>query len=86
PDALCCAGAAGDALAALRAGCRILVLDAACPGFAAVQGAAAASGALLLPARPPALDLAGLQLGRAQARAKLAEWLTPRHDTAPPLG
>ena len=75
PDALCCGDAAGDALAALREGCRILVLDQACPAFAQVAGAAAEAGAILLPARPPALDLAGLDLRRAGACAKLTAWL-----------
>jgi hypothetical protein len=44
-DALCCGCAPGHALAALRAGCRLLVLDGACPAFAAVAGAAAEAGA-----------------------------------------
>jgi hypothetical protein len=85
PDALCCGDAAGDALAALRAGCRILVLDGALPGFATLAGAAAEVGALLLPARPPALDLRELDLRRPAARAKLADWLAQPHDTAAPL-
>jgi hypothetical protein len=74
-DALCCGDAAGDALAALRHGCRILVLDAACSAYPMVEGAAAEIGAILLPARPPALDLAGLDLRRAGACAKLTAWL-----------
>lgn len=74
-DLLCCGDAAGFALLALRAGCRGLVLDGACPAFAQVAGAAAECGALLLPARPPALDLAGLRLDRPGGRALLAGWL-----------
>ncbi|MGG5812292.1 hypothetical protein ACK8OX_23620, partial [Falsiroseomonas sp. CW058] len=67
----------------LRAGCRLLVLDGASPAFAAVAGAAAECGAELLPARPPALDLQGLDLRRPGARALLARWLTPApHDSA----
>ena len=41
--ALCCADAPGLALAALRAGCRGVVLDGACTAFAIVAGAAAAA-------------------------------------------
>lgn len=85
PDALCCGDAAGDALAALRAGCRLLVLDATCPAFAAVAGAAAELGATLLPARPEALELDVIDLRRPTGRSRLADWLAGRHDTAPPL-
>ena len=55
PDALDCADQAGRALEALTAGCGIVVLRP-CPSFESV--AARATGALVLPARPPALDLA----------------------------
>lgn len=79
-DALCCGSAAGDALAALRAGCRIVVLDGTSPAFAAVAGAAADSGALLLPARPPALAASTLDLRRPQGRTRLAAWLARPHD------
>ena len=54
PDALDCADQAGRALEALAAGCRIIVLHP-CPAFDAVT--ARAAGALVLPARPAALDL-----------------------------
>jgi hypothetical protein len=57
-DALDCAAAPGHAMAALRVGQRLLVLDPACPAFAAVADTAATLGAHLLPNRPPALDLA----------------------------
>jgi hypothetical protein len=70
-----CAAAPGHALAALRAGLRALVLDPGCPGFEAVAGAAAEVGALLLPARPPALDLARLDLSRPAARERLRAWV-----------
>lgn len=53
-DVLDCADSPGQAMAAIRAGQRRLVLDPACPAFARV----AATGALVLPERPPALDLA----------------------------
>ena len=69
-DILDCADAPGQALAALRVGQRLLVLDAACPGFAAVQDAAATLGARVMPVPPPALDL-----GDPAARRRLARWL-----------
>ncbi len=79
-DALCCGAMPGLALAALREGCRILVLDGRCPAFAAVADAAAECGALLLPARPLALDLRGLDQRRPGGRALVAQWLTPPPD------
>jgi hypothetical protein len=81
-----CADAPGQALAALRAGCRDLVLDGGCPGFAAVAGAAAEVGARLRPARPPTLDCARLDLRRPAARETLAAWLAqgPRDSGATP--
>ena len=75
PDALCCAGAPGDALQAIRARCRIIVLDGALPAFAAVRGAAREAGALLLPARPPSLEARSLNLAHPAGRARLADWL-----------
>jgi hypothetical protein len=80
PHALCCGAAPGDALAALRAGCPMLVLAGTHPAFPAVLGAAAEAGARLLPARPPALDLRGLDMRRPGARAKLAHWLGTAPD------
>ncbi|MBU8541334.1 hypothetical protein [Falsiroseomonas tokyonensis] len=89
PDALCCGAAAGDALAALRAGCRRIVLEGGCPAFASLCEAAGETGALVLPVRPPALDLQALDLRRPFARAKLTDWCAkaaaPAHDTAPSL-
>lgn len=79
-DALCCGAAPGLALAALREGCRIVVLEGACPAFDAVESAAAELGASLLPARPPALDLRGLDLCRPAAQVRLAQWLTAAPD------
>jgi hypothetical protein len=73
--ALDCADAPGAALAALRAGARLLVLDPECPAFAAVLGAAKESGAAVWPARPPALDLGRLDLRKPGGRNKLAGWL-----------
>jgi hypothetical protein len=56
-DILDCADAPGFAMAALRAGQCHMVLNPACPGFAAVAAAAQAHNAVLLAQRPPALDL-----------------------------
>lgn len=79
-DALCCAAAPGLALAALRAGCRLLVLDPSCAAFGQVAGAAASAGATLLPARPAALDLSALDLAAPHGRRILAAWLIRRPD------
>src|SRR5215470_17058828 len=54
-DILDCADAPGRAMAALRVGQHLLVLDPACPAFAAVTAAGATLGASVLPARPEAL-------------------------------
>lgn len=70
-----CGDAPGHALAALRAGARLLILDPACPAFAAVAAAAAETGARVWTARPPALDLRGLDLRRPGGRARLVAWL-----------
>jgi hypothetical protein len=80
-----CGNAPGFALSALRAGARLLVLDPAVPAFSAVAAAAAAIGGEVWTARPPALDLGGLDLreGRRGNR-RLAEWLTGRAVTGKP--
>ncbi len=67
PDALDCSDQAGRALEALAMGCRILVL-LPCPAFPAIVERAA--DALVLPARPPALDLDDPGAGR-----RLDAWL-----------
>lgn len=54
PDALDCSDLAGRALEALHLGCRIIVLHP-CPAYPAILERA--NGALILPQRPPALDL-----------------------------
>ena len=77
-DVLDCADAPGQAMAALRTGQLRLVLDPACPAFAAVTAAAAPLGAEVLAARPPALDLAA-----PGARHRLEAWL--RGDSTAPL-
>ncbi|WP_230169251.1 hypothetical protein [Roseomonas sp. CECT 9278] len=73
--ALDCADAPGTALAALRAGARLVVLDHDSPGYAAVAAAAAEIGARLLPARPPSLDLGRVDLRRRDDLARLVAWL-----------
>lgn len=82
--ALDCADAGGVALAALRAGARILVLERACPTFGAVASAAAEAGALLLPERPPSLDLAGFDARRRRDVAALRAWLATEAPQASP--
>ncbi|MBN9509014.1 MAG: hypothetical protein J0I21_07830 [Alphaproteobacteria bacterium] len=69
-DVLDCGDAPGQAMAALRTGQRLLILDPACPASAAVRSAAATLGAIVLAGRPPALDL-----GDPRARRRLARWL-----------
>jgi hypothetical protein len=72
-DVLDCGAAPGYAMAALRAGQRVLVLDPACPAFAAVTGAAGTLGAVVLAHRLPALDL-----DHRGAARRLARWLAMR--------
>ena len=69
PDLLDCADAPGRALEGLALGCRRLVL-LPCPAWEDVAERAAAQGAALLAARPPALDLAEPEAGR-----RIAAWL-----------
>ena len=64
---------------ALRVGCRLLVLDPAVPAWPLVAARASVVGANLLPARPPALDLAD-----PRAHRGLVAWL--EGDTAGPVG
>ena len=68
-DVLDCADAPGHAMAAIRLGQAILVLDPACPAFARV-----AALAVVLPARPTALDLA-----EPGAARRLRAWLKTQH-------
>jgi hypothetical protein len=69
------ARAPGHALAALRAGFGAVVLDPDLPAFPALAALFAAEGRLLLPAPPPALDLARVNLMKPQGRRHLARWL-----------
>ena len=75
-----CGAAPGLALDALRQGAAALVLDPAVPAFAALHALAVAAGATLLPARPPALDFARVNLRSAKGLA----WL--RRALALPAG
>lgn len=69
-----CGAAPGHALAALRAGCPALVLRPG-PAFPAVAGAARDSAALLLPERPPSLEMATLRPDTPRGVALLRSWL-----------
>lgn len=70
--ALDCAAAPGAALAALRAGFRLVVFDLRHPSAASVLGAAAESGAEVLGTRPEALDLGALDPRRRNDERRLS--------------
>jgi hypothetical protein len=67
-----CAAAPGAALAALRAGFKLVVFDLAHPAAASVLGAAAEAGAEVLGTRPAALDLGTLDPRRRDDERRLA--------------
>ena len=67
-----CASAPGAALAALRAGFKLVVFDLAHPAAASVLGAAAEAGAEVLGTRPEALDLGALDPRRRDDQRRLA--------------
>lgn len=69
------ADAPGHALAALKAGFAAVVLSPDVPAFPGIGRIAAAMGATLLQAPPPALDLARVDLGKPQGLRYLALWL-----------
>lgn len=69
PDVLDCADAPGRALEALACFCRVLVLYP-CPAWDRIAARAQLQGALVLPERPPALDLAA-----RGAERRIAAWL-----------
>jgi hypothetical protein len=70
PDVLDCLDQTGHAIEALRHGLRCLVLLPGAPARDDVAARAAALGAALLGARPPALDLA-----RPGAARRITAWL-----------
>ena len=70
--ALDCAAAPGAALAALRAGFKLVVFDLTHPAAASVLGAAAEAGAEVLGARPAALDLGTLDPRRRDDERRIA--------------
>ena len=70
--ALDCAAAPGAALAALRAGFKLVIFDLGHPSAASVLGAAAEAGAEVLGTRPEALDLAALDPRRRDDQRRLA--------------
>ncbi len=73
--ALDCGDAPGLALAAIRARVPLVILDAGLPGFAQVATAAVQIGVTVRGERPPALDLAGLDLQREAVRQRITSWL-----------
>lgn len=82
-DFLDCADASGQALAALRVGLYRLILWPDAPGRTRVGAIVVRKGGVLLPNRPPALDLA-----RPRAARWLQEWVRTAgriDDTLPPL-
>lgn len=70
--ALDCAAAPGAALAALRAGFKLVVFDLGQPSAASVLGAAAEAGAEVLGARPEALDLGTLDPRRRDDERRIS--------------
>jgi hypothetical protein len=70
--ALDCAAAPGAALAALRAGFKLVIFDLAHPAAASVLAAAAEAGAEVLGTRPEALDMAGLDPHRRDDERRIA--------------
>ena len=80
-DILDCANAPGAAVAALRLGQRLVILDADCPAFSRVSAMARAMGADVLSTRPPCLDL-----DAPGAERRLAAWLSAGNgDSVPGL-
>jgi hypothetical protein len=70
--ALDCGAAPGAALAALRAGFKLVVFDLGHPSAASVLGAAAEAGAEVLGSRPEALDLGGLDPRQRDDQRRIA--------------
>ncbi|HWL83297.1 MAG TPA: hypothetical protein VNR89_20285 [Roseomonas sp.] len=70
-----CRTAPGLALAALRAGLPVVVLEPDCPAFAAVEAVAGTLNAAVWPSPPPALDLGPGRAETARTHLRLARWL-----------
>jgi hypothetical protein len=70
--ALDCADAPGAALAALRAGFKLIILDMGHPSAASVLGAAREAGAEVLGSRPEALDLGALDPRRRDDERRIS--------------
>ncbi len=70
--ALDCAAAPGAALAALRAGFKLVIFDLCHPSAASVLGAAAEAGAEVLGSRPEALDMGALDPRRRDDERRIA--------------
>ncbi|MCA3278516.1 MAG: hypothetical protein ING10_04515 [Roseomonas sp.] len=70
--ALDCAAASGAALAALRAGFKLVIFDLGHPAAASVLGAAAEAGAEVLGIRPAALDLGALDPRRRDDERRIS--------------
>lgn len=70
--ALDCADAPGAALAAIRAGFKLIIFETSHPAAASVLGAAREIGAEVLNQRPKALDMAKLDPRRRNDQARLA--------------
>ena len=78
--ALDCAAAPGAALAALRAGFKLVIFDVGHPAGASLLGAAEEAGAEILGERPAALDIGALDPRRRDDQATLAAYFA----TVPP--
>ena len=78
--ALDCVAAPGAALAALRAGFKLVIFDVGHPAGASLLGAAEEAGAEILGIRPEALDLGALDPRRRDDQATLAAYFA----TVPP--
>lgn len=70
-----CRGAPGLALAALRHGLPVVVLEPNCPAFAAAEAVARALNAALWPAPPPTLDLGPGRMETIGTHLRLTRWL-----------
>ncbi|MXP62152.1 hypothetical protein E0493_02145 [Roseomonas sp. M0104] len=70
-----CRGAPGLALAGLRGGVPVVVLEPECPAFGSVAAVAQALGTELWPSPPPALDLGPDRGEPYRTHLRLARWM-----------